>query len=197
MKLIFLIKSATVDITNYTIKDIPGSSGRLDVISRCVLSALIANDSFEKSVQIWVFLDKYGTFVFDTELLNYDKFPKNELLFSDNFVDLIKRISRNAPIDINPLNSVQVLDLDILTAMIKFKEKELDTFVLREDGADFSEFFSNYVLKNDIVFIIGNQVGDFLDSKELLRLNLPNLSVGNKSYLASSVIRLVKLHILK
>jgi len=52
MVLTFFIKSATVDISRYTIKDPLGSSGRLDVISRCILSALLRNDSFEKDVQI-------------------------------------------------------------------------------------------------------------------------------------------------
>ncbi|TFF63532.1 MAG: tRNA (pseudouridine(54)-N(1))-methyltransferase TrmY, partial [Promethearchaeota archaeon] len=40
-KLIFFIKSESVNLKNYTIKDIPGSSGRLDVISRCLLSGLL------------------------------------------------------------------------------------------------------------------------------------------------------------
>ncbi|MHA1487281.1 MAG: hypothetical protein ACTSSC_08925, partial [Promethearchaeota archaeon] len=70
MNLIFFIKSATVDIGRYTIKDIPGSSGRLDVISRCVLSALTISTNLEENIQIWVFLDKYGTFVFDSDLFN-------------------------------------------------------------------------------------------------------------------------------
>ncbi len=48
MNLIFFIKSATVDLKNYTIKDIPGSSGRLDVISRCILAAILSNNNFEK-----------------------------------------------------------------------------------------------------------------------------------------------------
>ncbi len=66
MKLIFFIKSETVDISNYTIKNIPGSSGRLDVISRCILAALLAKNEFEKKIQIWTFLDNYGTFIFNT-----------------------------------------------------------------------------------------------------------------------------------
>jgi len=92
MTLIFFIKSETVDITKYTIKDIPGTTGRLDVVSRCILAAITSdNDNFEKNIQIWIFLDHYGTFIFNTEQLNYDSFPKNELLLTDYLVNIIKR----------------------------------------------------------------------------------------------------------
>ncbi|GAH86872.1 unnamed protein product [marine sediment metagenome] len=86
MTIIFFIKSSTVDISKYTIKDIPGSSGRLDVISRCVLAAILGKGNFEKDIQIHLFLDRYGTFIFDPENLDFDIFPKNEILFTDYFV---------------------------------------------------------------------------------------------------------------
>ena len=89
MILTFLIKSSTVSLTNYTIKDIPGSSGRLDVISRCILAALLNKDSFDLRINIWVFLDNYGTLVFDPHAFDYNTFPKNELRFSDCLVDLL------------------------------------------------------------------------------------------------------------
>ena len=81
MNIIFLIKSETVNIDNYTIKDIPGSSGRLDVISRCILSSLIDNDKFDDNVQIWIFFNTYGTFIFNTTNLSFSEFPKNEPRF--------------------------------------------------------------------------------------------------------------------
>ena len=78
MTIIFFIKSKTVNIDKYNIKDIPGSSGRLDVISRCILSAILNNNDFERKTQIWVFLDLYSTFIFNPESFDYKIFPKNE-----------------------------------------------------------------------------------------------------------------------
>ena len=77
MNLTFFIKSPTVNLNNYTIKDIPGSSGRLDVISRCILAAILSEGDFEVNVKIWVFLDNYGTYVFEEEcFLSYgNSFP--------------------------------------------------------------------------------------------------------------------------
>ncbi len=65
MNLTFFIQSSTVNLNKFSIKDLPGSSGRFDVISRCVLAALLNGNEIEKNVQIWVFLNDYGTFVFD------------------------------------------------------------------------------------------------------------------------------------
>ena len=105
MNLIFFIKSNTVDVSNYYIKDIQGTSGRLDVISRCVLSALIKDNKLEKNIQIWAFLDKYGTFIFDSNTFNNATFPKNEILLTDYFVDFIK--NGNKKYNINPLDSIK------------------------------------------------------------------------------------------
>jgi len=50
--------------------------------------------------------------------------------------------------------------------------------------------------RENIIFIVGSQGGEFIDSKELLVLKLPKISIGTQLYLASSVIRLLKLHLI-
>ncbi len=198
MSLIFFINSSTVDITNYTIKDIPGSSGRLDVISRCILAVLLSGDnSFEKKVQIWVFLDKYGTFIFNSELLNYEIFPKNELKLTDYFVNLIRKNNSIKTLKNNPLNLVKTSEIGIIEALKEFIELNYKVFVLNENGENFFKYFNKDIPKQDMIFVVGNQIGDFINSKDLLAMNLPNLSLGTQSYLSSSIIRLIKLSLLK
>ncbi len=196
MKIIFFIKSETVDISNYTIKNIPGSSGRLDVISRCILAALLAKDGFEKNIQIWVFLDKYGTFIFNSEKLTYEIFPKNEIYLTDCFVDFLCNNSSNGEIKTNPLNTIEKSNLNIIKAIKQFIKANYKVFVLKEDGSDFLKLRKKFKDRDNIVFIIGSQEDKFLNSKELSTLKLPSLSIGKQSYLASSVIRLLKLHLL-
>ena len=196
MKIIFFIKSETVDISNYTIKNIPGSSGRLDVISRCILAALLAKDGFEKNIQIWVFLDKYGTFIFNSEKLTYEIFPKNEIYLTDCFVDFLCNNSSNGEIKTNPLNTIEKSNLNIIKAIKQFIKDNYKVFVLKEDGSDFLKLRKKFKDRDNIVFIIGSQEDKFLSSKELSTLKLPSLSIGKQSYLASSVIRLLKLHLL-
>ena len=195
MNLIFFIKSGTVDISKYTIKDIPGSSGRLDVISRCILSALIIGTDLEENIQIWVFLDKYGTFVFDSDLFNDETFPKNEILLTDFFVEFIKKTKKEEKYPKTPLDSIKYSKLDIFNAIKNFVEKKYKIFALNENGKDFKEVFEELNTKDNLLFILGDQSGDLLNNKELKKLNLVDISLGNRSYLASSTIRLIKINL--
>jgi tRNA (pseudouridine54-N1)-methyltransferase len=196
MKLTFFIKSPTVNLDNFTIKDIPGSSGRLDVISRSILAAILTEGDFEANVKIWVFLDNFGTYIFDPELLNYGNFPKNELMLSELLVTfLLQSNLREIPHN-NPLNRIKTSNLNMFKAIKKFQKNNYNIFILREDGNDFFKLKSEIQKMNNILFIIGSQKDNFLNSKELLALKIPAISIGNQSYLASSVIRLLKLHIL-
>ena len=191
--MIFFIKSATVDITKFTKKDIPGSSGRLDVISRCILSTILNNDSLEQDVQIWVFLDKYGTFIFDSNKFNYDGFPINEIGFTSYFVDIIRQENRK---ENNPLSSIEHSKINILSAINQHIESNYIIFVLDENGDDFLDQLDNIRERKNVLFIIGDQSGDLINSKEITDLNLQKIKVGDKSLLASSIIRLIKLHVL-
>ena len=196
MNIIFLIKSKTVNIDNYNIKNIPGSSGRLDVISRSVLAALLGEDGFEKNVEIWVFLDDYGTFIFNSSKFNYKNFPKSEIRLTDCFVDFLRNCGSNKKINSNPLNSIETSELSIIETIKEFIKLDYEVLVLNEKGKDFFKQKSVIHEKQDIVFVIGNQEGDFINSDELLTLNLQTISIGTQSYLASSVIRLLKLNLL-
>jgi len=190
MRIVFFIKSSTINLEKYTIKDIPGSSGRLDVISRSVLAALLGERGFEKNVEIWVFLDNYGTFMFNSNNLNYENFPKNEILLSDYFVNYILNFKQP-----NPLEMVERTELDIFNALERFISQNFQVFILQEEGQDFYSFFNNFNHKSNLLFIIGNQTGEMISSEDLMRFNFTRISLGSQSYLASSVIRLIKLNL--
>ncbi|MFX1375695.1 MAG: hypothetical protein ACFFA0_07775 [Promethearchaeota archaeon] len=196
MNLIFFIKSATISLDNYTIKDIPGSSGRLDVISRCILAALLKKENFETLVKIWVFLDNYGTLLFDPQSFDYNNFPKNELRFTDYLVDFLLNKKKNKEMINNPLRSIQISQISIIEAIEKFQKLNYSQYILREEGNDFFKLRYDIRQKSNVIFIIGSQEDNFLDSEELLALNIPDISIGTQSYLASSVIRLLKLYLL-
>lgn len=192
MNLIFFIKSATVDVTNFTKKDIPGSSGRLDVISRCILSTILRSDTLEQDVQIWVFLDKYGTFIFDSNKFNYEGFPITEIGFTNYFVNIIRQEFK---MDNNPLSPIKYIKTNILEAINQYINSNYIIFVLDEKGDDFIDHLDDIRKQNNMLFIIGDQSGDLIDSEPITKLNLQKIRVGDKSLLASSVIRLIKLHL--
>ncbi len=191
MHLIFFVKSSSVDISNYSIKDIPGSTGRLDVIARIILAALLDGNSFDKNIQLWIFLDKYGTFVFDSEVLNYGTFPKNELILTNCFVNLIRKDLNNSKDIANPLALIKRINSNFFEELKRFRELNYGIYVLREKGEQFSNYLSDLKSKTHLLFVVGNQTGDFLNAEELS--NFTSLSLGSNSYLGSSVIRLIKL----
>jgi tRNA (pseudouridine54-N1)-methyltransferase len=194
--IIFFINSKTINIDNYNIKNIPGSSGRLDVISRCILAALIENDRFEKNVQIWVFLESFGTYIFSPEFFNYKSFPKNEISFTDHFVKFLQKEPEKKKLSINLLSAVKESKMSLVEAITHFEKLNYSLYILSEQGQDFFTLLRRIKGKKNNVFIIGSQEDEYLYSKELSALNFPSLSIGNQSYLASSVIRLVKLYLL-
>jgi len=197
MSLIFFLYSATVDISNYTIKNIPGSSGRLDVISRCILATLLGGNEngFDKQIQVWVFLKKYGTFILDSELLSYETFPKNELKLTDFFVDWIRKNNSKNGLKDNPLRSGKYIEKGIIETLKELLKLDYKVYILHEQGENFFKYLDLINRERKIVFIVGNQIEDIMNLEELKALNVPRLSLGNRSYLASSVIRLIKLNI--
>ena len=195
MSIVFFIQSSTIELKNYTIKDIPGSSGRLDVISRAILAALMGENGIEKNVEIWVFLDNYGTYVFNSNNLNEETFPKNEILLSDFFAKIILSSKDLSFLDNNPLRMIKHIELRIIDALESYLDDNYQIFLLNEEGEDFYNIFTNLDKESNLLFIIGNQTGEMINSEELKHINFKIISLGKQSYLASSVIRLVKLNL--
>ncbi|MHA1804859.1 MAG: hypothetical protein ACTSU4_10075 [Promethearchaeota archaeon] len=189
--MIFFIQSNTVNINNYTIKDIPGSTGRLDVISRCILAALLNKDDFELQNEIWVFLKNYGNFIFKPKKFNYAIFPKNELLLTKYFVKIIKNECLYGETKLNPLHNIEKIKEDMVTSIHHFITKGFKIYVLLESGIPIYQFDRKELFREDTLFIIGSQVGMTFDYTQFSSNDITPLSLNNKSYLASSVIRLI------
>ena len=86
--------------------------------------------------------------------------------------------------------------MNIIEAINHFKQLNYNLYILYEQGQDFFNVSSRIQEEENTVFIIGSQEDEFIYSKELSALKIPMISIGNQSYLASSVIRLLKLHLL-
>ncbi|MEJ2294325.1 MAG: hypothetical protein P8Y23_06100 [Candidatus Lokiarchaeota archaeon] len=193
MKIIFFIQSSTVNLRNYTIKNIPGSSGRLDVISRIILASMLRGNKLEKDVEIWVFLDNYGTFVFFSNDFNEESFPKNEIALSDYFVKFI--LKKQDHFNNNPLRNVKLVNTDIFNALKYYFDLNYQIFEMDENGQDYYPIFNELDQNSNLLFIIGNQTGEMINSEELINYKIRRISLGIQSYLASSVIRLIKLNL--
>ncbi|MBD3197411.1 MAG: hypothetical protein GF317_20315 [Candidatus Lokiarchaeota archaeon] len=193
MSITFLIQSNSINLERYTIKDVPGSSGRLDVIARCVINAVTNRINPERNIKI-IFFNKYKNLVFDSDNLDLGKFPKNELRLSDLIVKILKDSNNSKTIDSNVIGEYK--GSKMLDYIKNFIKKNEQIFVLRENGKNIKKLISEINNDQNITFIIGNQSEDLINSEEFQRLNLPEISLGSRSYLASQVIRLIKILLL-
>ncbi len=195
MKITFLINSESVNLDKYTIKDIPGSSGRLDVIARCILSSILQDDGFDENYKIHIFFKNYGAIKFDPKLLDFSTFPKNELKLSEYIVQLILNKDNKEKLLNNPLKNLKIKNKSMMEFLKKKEEKDFQIFVLKEDGEDFCSSIKNSIISKEFFFVIGNQSEDLINSEAFLKLNLPCVNIGENSYLASSVIRIIKFNL--
>ncbi|GAH88493.1 unnamed protein product [marine sediment metagenome] len=83
--------------------------------------------------------------------------------------------------------------MNMIEAIRYFQNLNYSIFILKEGGSDFLNLRKTIQKIENVLFVVGSQEDGFLDSKELLELKIPIISLGNQSYLASSVIRLLKL----
>ena len=65
----------------------------------------------------------------------------------------------------------------MIKAIKKFQGLNYEVFILKEDGLPFLDLISEASEKNSL-FIIGSQEDAFLNTKELLELNLQTVSFG-------------------
>ena len=92
--------------------------------------------------------------------------------------------------------SIDYLESNIVIETKNLIQKGYKAFILNEDGDFYLDHFKDFKIREKILFIIGDQSGEIINSAEIKKMNLVNISLGKKSYLASSVIRLIKILLL-
>jgi tRNA pseudouridine-54 N-methylase len=122
-------------------------------------------------------------------------FPISEIMLSNYFAKLILEKKEKRIAEFNPLNPVIYSQLNIFEEIKKFKNKGYKIFVLSENGVHFNNVTLLIKKDDDLLFIIGDQTGNLVNAEDLKQLNLLDISLGKQSYLASSVIRLIKINL--
>lgn len=179
---------------NFLLKDIPGTTGRLDVIIR----SLIAAFSFPKKV--------INNLIFTIILLglpdppklfkfygNEFQSPKNEIDGALFFKDLIKKSMRIEK-ETNILNGVDFLRMELKDYIDnKLKSGELVFYLIHNGNS--VDFLLNNIESNkrsNINILIGDQLGFKTETLNYLREKCHGVKLrGNKSYLSSQCLKYV------
>ena len=230
LKILYVISSSTIKFKGYNLKNIPTSTGRADVLSRFIITALLKPSqrldslNFHNYAGVQIFFNEE----FTLELSQY----LNEIGKPDTYKKLEKfsvLITPKSPffVHINQIGKKFLSEHEILetfyksleeitndefknslftevkfgnfnASLIEWVENGRKIFLLAEEESfnimDSADFYFD-CRKEDFVFIIGDQMGDFgISEGELEKQSnyIDKISVGREFQLASTVISLIK-----
>lgn len=189
VKRIFVLKAFTaVTAPIFIMRNIAGTSGRLDVVCRCILNAFLINGGIRRDVDFYAVLEGPPSppklLKVSGNLLQY--LPKSEVEVARIIRDLLSMEKGSHPE--NAAFKIGRMSFEKLIYSLK-KEGCLLTY-LHEDGIDIRKF--NFNSSCGIVFILGDHLGLDRNSERFLEsLNVPRISLGPVVYLASQCIILV------
>jgi len=173
---------------DFKLNDLP-NAGRMDLVARCVSTAIFLSYSLRKDVKFHVILNGPPspplTITFFTNEL------KNVSPDERNIASHIKIAIRNFGIGKNSSEAGIYVEKKSFEEVVKDKVKEYgneNVFYLHADGED----IRNVEIKNNAVFILGDNKG--IPKKEeafLLRSGIKKISIGKIEYLSSQVIAIV------
>ncbi|MHC1631588.1 MAG: tRNA (pseudouridine(54)-N(1))-methyltransferase TrmY [Methanotrichaceae archaeon] len=169
---------------DFSLKDIPGTSGRLDILCRCINSALVLSHRIRRDVRIYLVLcgsEDPKTICLrgqDLRHLNPDERTTAALLKKALALEATDRWQRSTPGIY--VRTGDLADLGVL--------RKTPVYYLREDGTD----VRSLELKKDAAFVLGDHIG-MKEKDEILleELGAEIVSVGQVGLHADHCIVLI------
>ena len=173
----------------FSVEDLPGSSGRLDVLLRCVRAALLVSHGLRRDVQVYLVL-RGG--VASPVLLRINGYSAKFLRPDErSLATLVKKTLQAMPapgqdfVEVRPGLELRSGDVPEILAEVG----NAPCFVLHEQGADVR---AETALSDDAWYFIGDHLGFDVVSLALLeRHGCRRLSVGPLSLHSDDVVSLI------
>ncbi|MFB6075856.1 MAG: tRNA (pseudouridine(54)-N(1))-methyltransferase TrmY [Candidatus Aenigmatarchaeota archaeon] len=175
---------------SFNLDDLPGSGGRMDLVARCVISALWMSRQMRRDSKIYLNLngppDPPLTLCFDGERLRKVS-PDGR-----NVATWIQKVlKKRYTFDENEWNEVKngiYLSNRSFQDLIKDR-KDRKFYVLHEKGEDIREIG----IEDNPVFVLGDHIGlPKTEKKFVKRFDMKKISLGSESYFSSQSITLVQ-----
>ncbi|MDV0444639.1 putative pseudouridine methyltransferase [Methanimicrococcus sp. At1] len=195
MKDFIIIGNKAVNGGKISLNDLPGSAGRMDVLCRCVTSALFISFGMRRDINVWLILkgepgpSKIVRFNGETmRSLNPDERSSGSLIQKALLIDASDAEKQSTPgVFVRYGNLEQLLQ--------NFSENGRPLFYLKEDGKDVLEMTQTpetAALLENGVYILGDNQGVFEeDEKTIEDANASKISVGPISLLSSQCVTLI------
>ncbi len=184
MREFILYARKAVTSSNFSLNDLPGSGGRMDLVARCVCNALWISHDLRRDSCIHVVA--YGAPNPPRVISFYGSLLRDVTPDERNIASWIKKVQKAK--NLNPGIRVRKLSFQQLIAELASDGRFF--YILHERGRDIREVLP--ALKEDSTFVLGDHLG--LPAKEenfVTRFPHEKLSLGSTSYLASQCIAIL------
>lgn len=192
---IFLLKASDARTSSdFNLKDLPSSSGRLDVVCRCAIASLLRNEQIRNDTVFLASLEGPPnppiTFRFNGRMTR--NLPFSEIGVAKDLKRMLERLERQSAenvhregIDVERKSFTEALEYELEVG------KPNKLYYLHERGDDIRDV--NVDPGSNCIFALGSNKGLAAEDEEALdRLNAQKISVGPISYLSSQVITFVQ-----
>ncbi len=173
---------------DFSLEDIPGTSGRLDILCRCITASFVLSHGIRKDVNVYLVLlggPAPKTLLLkgdELKHLNPDERTTAALLKKALALEAAVAWTRSTP-------GIFVRAGGLAELLLDLKEKKL--VYLREDGRDIRTF-NESPLKGDLAFVLGDHTGMIPEEESLIeQAGATVVSVGPTSLHADHCIVLI------
>ena len=192
----FIIKANEAHTkADFRLSDLPGTSGRIDVLCRFLNSAFLLSHGFRKNVRVWLLL--YGP----PEPPKAIRFEGSRLKVRINpdersTAKLIMKALKAGEDLKGPGREVEVypglyVSNRTFEDVIRLTLKNSALYYLHEDGKPITAVS----FPGNVAFVLGDHKGLSREDEAFLEGIAERVSVGRKSYLASHVVAYVNIHL--
>lgn len=189
LRRIFVLKASTaVTSPTFIMRNIASTSGRLDVVCRCILNAFRINGRIRRNVDFYAVLEGPPS---PPKLLRIsgsllDFLPESEVEVARIIRDLLLVDDGSHP----KYKAFEIYKMGFRRLVLSLKNEGFKLLYLHERGLDIRSF--NFTSSKPLVFILGDHIGlDPVSERFLDSLNVPRVSLGPVVYLASQCVILV------
>lgn len=195
-----IIGHKAVTTSDYSLNDLPGSAGRMDILCRCVNSALFLSHDLRRDVNIHLILlgsPNPGKIIrFEGEFVRYlspDERSAGSLI-KKALLKLETSINNHSNdesdnFEIRSMPGVFIKSDNLENLLSEFKKDGRNLFYLREDGNSIRE--TSNLIENPI-FILGDHVGITEKEEEMiLNFGAKTVSVGPLSLHSDHCITII------
>jgi len=179
---------------NFSLKDLPSAS-KIDVIARNIL-ALFPNQTPNLDITYYAFFTQKSPKALVVRNLVLPDISMDEIFIASKIRDALESLTIEENNREDQL--AWISHVDFQTFLEKITNDNDLLFYLKEDGDSYSTKITRDVLGKKIVILLGGRRDiSAIHEKVLLSFDLEKISLGEKAYLASQCLTLIKYEIEK